>query len=60
MIILKNQSSIHGETREHKDNLKLMGGKFNMNLNDPSGSQKIFGFFNHIIIKSYIETGKLT
>ena len=54
---------VHGETREHKDNLKLMGGKFNMNLNDPSGSEKIPGWIfpksKESIVKSYIETGKV-
>lgn len=55
---------IYGETKEHKDALKELGGKFNMNLNNPDGSGKtpgwIFPKSKETVVKNFLNTGTIS
>ena len=52
---------VYGETKEHKESLKELGGKFNNNLANPEGSEKIAGWIfpksKLTIVKNFLETG---
>ena len=55
---------IYGDTKQHKDALKELGGKFNMNLNNPDGSGKtpgwIFPKSKETVVKNFLNTGTIS
>ena len=52
---------VYGETKDHKEALKELGGKFNNNLANPEGSDKIAGWIfpksKLTIVKNFLKTG---